>query len=184
MKAFRSASIFAAVALFAVLVQARALAIPGTSIGQFQAWVKANPALHGLSKQQTNQMTGQPYYTATFHAGSTAGNFLANIGDNNAISDESVAVDTSSESYDILKHVDVAFAMLNAVYGSAVAGDFKSANQVGRWTLQGQTHATALYRGSLYGYEAIALSVQLIPLSKVDAERKRLADCAKTDCGD
>ena len=182
--AIRSISIVAAAVLVAALAQGSALAIPGATISQFQAWAKANPALHGLSKQQTNQMTGQPYYTAKFHAGSTAGNFLANVGEDNAISDESVAVDTTSETYDILKHTDVAFAMIAAVYGSAVADDYKSANQVGRWTLKQQRGATALYRGKLYGYEAAFFSVQLIPTSKIAAESKRLAQCAKTDCGD
>lgn len=180
----RTRSIAIAAALAAALLPAAARAIPGTTIAQFTAWAKANPALHGLSKQLTNQMTAQPYFTATFHAGSVAGTFLANAGDNNVISDESVAVDTQNESYDILKHPDVAFAMVATVYGSGVANDFKSAPKVGVWKLYGQTHATALYRGKLYGYEASLFAVQLIAHSRIDSEAKRLAGCVKTDCND
>jgi len=183
-KLLRFASIVSAAALAIVLVQRPALSLPGQTIAQFQAWAKVNPALHGLSKQQMNQMTAQPYFTATFHAGSTPGNFLANVGDDNKVSDESVAVDTSSETYDILKHLDTAMALVGAVYGANVANDFKTATQVGRWTLYGQSQATVLDRGQLYGYEASYHFVQLIPPSRIDAEAKRLAGCAKTDCGD
>ena len=181
-KQSRFASIAAAAALVASLVQGPALAIPGTTISQFQVWAKANPALHRLSKQQMNQDTGQLYYTASFHARSTAGVFQADVGSDNRISDESVAVDTTNEAYDILKHRDVASAMIATVYGSNVGDDFKSATQVGQWSLYGQTHVTALYRGKLYGYEATLFSVQLMPTSKIDAESKRLAGCVKTDC--
>jgi len=131
-----------------------------------------------------NQMTAQPYFTATFHAGATPGKFLANAGDDDKVTDESVAVDTPSETYDILAHMDTAAALVDAVYGSNVADDFKTATQVGRWALFGQSQATALYRGKLYGYEATFHYVQLIPSSRIDAEAKRLASCAKTDCGD
>lgn len=177
----RSAAVAAAI-LAAALVQAPALAIPGTSVAQFQAWAKANPALHKLSKQLTNQDTGQPYFTATFQAGSTAGQFQADVGDDGKISSESVGVDTSDESYDILKHLDLASNMIGAVYGTAAADDFKNAALVGRWKLQGFTHATAFYRGKLYGYEASLFSVQLIPASKIDAEAKRLMGCVKSNC--
>jgi hypothetical protein len=176
-----SASV-AAATLAAALVQAPALAIPGTPVSQFQVWAKANPALHKLSKQLTNQDTGQPYFTATFQTGSTAGQFQADVADDGKISNESVAVDSSNESYDILKHLDFASSMIGAVYGTATADDFKSAAQVGRWNLQGFTHATVLYRGKLYGYEASLFSVQLLPPTKIDAEAKRLAACVKSDC--
>jgi hypothetical protein len=174
----------AAAVLAVALVRAPALSNPGQMIAQFQAWAKANPALHGVSKQQMNQMTALPYFTATFHAGSTAGTFLASVGADNTVSDESVAVDTASQTYDILKHLDVAAALVEAVYGSTVANDFKTAAQVGRWTLAGQSQATTLYRGKFYGYEATYHFVELIPSSHVDAEAKRLAGCAKSDCGD
>lgn len=183
-KPLRSVSIFAAAGLAIILLRAPASALPGQTIAQFQAWAKANPALHGLSKQQMNQMTAQPYFTATFQAGSTPGNFLANFGDDNKVTDESVAVNTSSDTYDILKHLDTAAALVGAVYGSNVGNDFKTATQVGRWTLYGQSQATVLYRGKLYGYEAAYHFVQLISPSRIDAEAKRLADCAKTECGD
>ena len=180
----RFTSILAVAALAIVFVRAPALSLPGQSIAQFQAWAKANPALHGLSKQQMNEMTAQPYFSATFHAGSTPGNFLANFGDDNKATDESVAVDTPSDTYDILKHPDTAIALVNAVYGSSVANDFKTATKVGQWALYGQSHLTALYRGKFYGYEAAYHFVQLIPPSRIDAEAKRLAGCAKTECGD
>ena len=48
--------------------------------------------------------------------------------------------------------------------------------------LQGFTHATVLYRGKLYGYEASLFSVKLLPPAKIDAEAKRLAACVKSDC--
>lgn len=131
-----------------------------------------------------NEMTGQPYFTATFRAGSVAGKFYANFGDDNRVSDESVGVDTTSETYDILKHPGVAQAMIATVYGNAVANDFTSAAQVGRWKLYQQTQSTVLYRGKLYGYEASYLAVKLISPAQVDAEAKLLARCATMDCGD
>lgn len=177
----RSASLVAATLAFA-LIQEPALAIPGTTVSQFQAWAKANPALHNVSKQLTNQDTGQPYFTAAFQAGPRSGQFQADVGDDGKIADESIAVDSPNESYDILKHLDVASTMIGAVYGSATADDFKGATQVGRWKLLGYTHATVLYRGKLYGYEASLFSVQLIPPAKIDAEAKRLAACVTTNC--
>ena len=184
MNARHITSLVAGATLAVALAQGSALAIPGGSVTQFQAWAKSNPALHELSKQQTNQDTGQPYYSANFQVGSTPGKFLANVGDGNRISSESVAVATDDESFDILKHTDVELAMIAAVYGPAVQDDFKSATLVGRWQLKGQTHATALDRGKLYGYEATLFSVQLIPASRITSESKRLAGCVKTDCNE
>jgi len=179
----RFASIPVAALTIALFSTQGALAIPGQTIAQFQNWARANPALHGLSKQQVNQDTGQPYFTATFQAGSTPGTFLANDNDGK-VTDESVGVDTPDEAYDILKHMDTAAALVDAVYGSDVAHDFKTATQVGQWTLKGRTHATGLSRGKIYGYETTFHFVQLIPTSRIDAEAKRLASCAKTVCDD
>lgn len=173
----------AALAVVLCLSQA-ALASPGQTVAEFQSWAKANPALHGLSKQQLNQDTGQPYYSATFQAGATPGTFLANIGADGKVADESVGVDTPNEAYDILKHVDTAAALVDAVYGPGLANDFKTATHVGQWSLKGRTHATALVRGKIYGYEIAFHFVQLIPLSRIDAEAKRLASCAATECDD
>ena len=165
------------------LVPAIALASPGQTVAQFTSWAKANPALHGLQKK-TNEMSALPYYSATFQGGSISGSFLANVGEGSKITDESVALANSSDSYDILKHLDVAASMLSAVYGADVASDFKNATKVGSWTLYQQTHPTALYRGKLYGYEPAFGFVKLILPSKVDAEAKDLATCAKQECGD
>jgi hypothetical protein len=161
-----------------------AAASPGQTVAQFQSWAKANPALHALSKQQVNQDTGQPFYTATFQAGLTPGTFLANIGSDGKVTDESVEVDTTVEAYDILKHLDTAAAMVEAVYGPDVAKDFKTATRVGQWALKGRTHATALSRGTIYGYETTYHFVQLIPASRIDAEAKRLVSCAAAECDD
>jgi hypothetical protein len=180
----RFASIPVAALIVALFSTLPALAIPGQSIAQFQSWAKANPALHGLSKQLMNQDTALPYFTATFQAGSTPGTFLANADGNGKITDESVGVDTPDEAYDILKHFDTAAALVDAVYGSDVANDFKTATPVGKWALKGRTHATGLSRGKIYGYETTFHSVQLIPTSRIDAEAKRLASCAKTECDD
>ena len=164
------------------LVPAIAVASPGQTLAQFTSWAKANPALQGLQKKMS-EMSGEPYYSATFKAGSVTGNFLANIGESKVV-DESVAVANASDSYDILKHFDTAAALLAAVYGANVAGDFKGATKVGSWTLYKQTQQTALYRGKLFGYEPAYAFVKLIPLSMVDNEAKTLASCAKTECGD
>jgi hypothetical protein len=165
------------------LLPSVAVASPGQTVAQFTSWVKANPALQGLQKKMSD-MSGAPYYSATFKAGTVAGNFLANISDGGKVLDESVAVANASETYDILKHFDTAAAMLSTVYGADVAGDFKSATKVGAWTLYQQTQQTALYRGKLYGYEPAFVFVKLIPLSMVDNEAKTLASCVKTECGD
>ena len=125
-------------------------------------------------QKKMSEMSALPYYSATFQAGSVAGTFLANVGGDSKIVDESVALANSSESYNILKHLDTASAMLAAVYGSRVAGDFKSATKVGSWTLYQETHPTALYRGKLYGYGTAFAWVKLIPLWMVDSEAKNL----------
>ena len=160
-----------------------AAAMPGQTVAQFMTWAKANPALHGLQKKM-NEMSAMDYYSATFQAGSVKGNFLANVGENSKISDESVAVDTGSQNYDILKHPEVPPALLAAVYGSDVVADFKGATKVGSWTLKNATSPTALYRGKLYGYELAFSFVKLIPVSTVDAEAKNLAACVTQECGD
>jgi hypothetical protein len=165
------------------LVPAMAAASPGQTVAQFTGWAKANSALHDLQKK-TGEMSGQPYYTATFQVGSVTGNFMANIGGDLKVLDESVAVANSSQSYDILKHLDTASALLSAVYGANVAGDFKGAAKVGSWTLHGQSQQTALYRGKLFGYEPAFAFVKVIALSMVDDEAKTLASCVNTECGD
>jgi hypothetical protein len=129
-------------------------------------------------------MSGLPYFSATFHADGTAGNFLANVDGDGKIAVESVAVDTRSDAYDVLKHLDTAASMLRTVYGATVAGDFKTAQRVGTWTLYGQTQQTALYRGKLYGYEAAFAFVKVLPLARVAAEAKQLAACVDRECGD
>jgi hypothetical protein len=165
------------------LVPAIAVASPGQTVAQFASWAKANPALHDLQKKMS-EMSAMPYYSATFKAGSVAGTFLANVGGDSKIVDESVAVAGSSQSYDILKHLDTASAMLATVYGANVDGDFKSSSKVGSWTLFHETSPTALYRGKLYGYELAFAFVKLIPLWMVDSEAKNLAMCVKMECGD
>jgi hypothetical protein len=170
-------------ALLLALAPAVAAAMPGQTMPQLAAWAKANPALHGLQKK-TGDMSGLPYYTATFHAGSFAGTFMSNVGEDQKILDESVAVQTSNDSYDILKHTDAAGLMLATVYGADLAGDFKNAKTVGTWTLFGETSPTSLYRGKLYGYELAHAFVKLIPLAMVDNEAKILAGCVKQECGD
>jgi hypothetical protein len=164
------------------LVPAIAAASPGQTAAQFTTWAKANSALHDLQKKMS-EMSGEPYYSATFKAGSVSGNFLANIGESKVV-DESVAVANGGDSYNINKHLDTAAALLSAVYGADVAGDFKSATKVGAWTLYQQTQQTALYRGKLFGYEPAYAFVKVIPLSMVDNEAKTLASCVKTECGD
>jgi hypothetical protein len=164
-------------------VPAIATASPGQTMAQFAIWAKANPNLHGMKKKMS-EMSAMPYYSATFQAGSVAGTFLANVGGDSKIVDESVAVANSSQSYDILKHLDTASAMLAAVYGANVAGDFNRATKIGTWTLYQQTQPTALYRGKLYGYEPAFAFVKLIPLWMVDSEAKNLATCVKMECGD
>ena len=135
-------------------------------------------------QKKMSEMSAMPYYSATFQAGTVAGTFLANVGGDSKIVDESVAVANAGESYNILKHLDTASAILAAVYGANVAGDFKGATKVGAWTLYQQTQPTALYRGKLYGYEPAFAFVKLIPLWMVDSEAKNLAMCAKMECGD
>jgi hypothetical protein len=158
-------------------------ATPGQSVAQFQAWAKANPALHSLSKK-TDEMSGAPYFSATFHAGSTAGNFMASIDDGGNVASESVAVDGTPGNYDILKHLDLANQLLQTVYGGNVGGDFAQAKVVGRWTEFGENGPTVLYRGSLYGYEAAHSFVKLIQLAAIAAEAKQLQLCSKQECGD
>jgi hypothetical protein len=164
------------------LAPALAIAMPGQTVAQFTAWANGNSALHGLAKK-TGEMSGLPYYTASFHAGSTAGTFLANVGEHDAIIDESVAV-TTTQAYDILKHRDTASTMLTAVYGPGVSDDFAAAAKVGSWTLKDQTQQTALYRGKLYGYEVAFAWVKLIPVAGVAGEAKNLAACVTQECGD
>jgi hypothetical protein len=170
-------------AMLIVLLPGIACAMPSQTVSQFVAWAKANPALHGLVKD-TNQMDATPYYKATFTAGGTAGNFTADIGEKSTVIDETVAVDTLNESYDILKHRDTASLMLSTVYGSNVAADFKDAASVGSWVLFGEHLSTALYRGKLYGYEASFASVKVIPVSNVDQEARTIKDCTTHPCGD
>jgi hypothetical protein len=170
-------------AALVVLVPSVAAASPGQTIAQFASWAKGNAALHDLQKKM-GEMSGLPYYSATFRAGSISGTFLANIGEGSKVVDESVAVADTGQSYDILKHPDTASLMVSTVYGADVVGDLKSAAKVGSWTLFQQTSATALFRGKLYGYELAFAFVKLIPLTAVDGEAKNLAACVKTECGD
>jgi hypothetical protein len=170
------------IALLLALIPALATAMPGQSVAQFTAWANASPALHGLTKK-TGDMSGLPYYVATFHAGATAGNFLANFDESGKVQDESVAVDTG-QKYDILKHLDEASAMLTTVYGAAAAADFKAAAKVGSWTLYQQPQATALYRGKLWGYELAFGWVKMMPVGGVAGEAKNLAACVTRECGD
>jgi hypothetical protein len=165
------------------LVPAAAIALPGQTETQFESWAKAGPSLHNMQKK-ISEMSALPYYSATFKAGPISGTFLANVGEGSKIVDESVALANASESYDILKHFDTAWDLLAAVYGTAIAGDFRTAKKVGSWTLYQEKQPTALYRGTLYGYEAAFAFVKLIPLSMVDKEAKLLATCAKEECGD
>lgn len=180
MIATRSLAAAAALVLASVAVSARA--IPGQTVVVFEAWAKDNPVLHHLEKKKS-EMSGLPYYTATFHEGAANGNFLANIGENGIVTDEAVAIDTT-QTFDILKHRPVALAMLHAVYGQKTAEDFQTADDVGTWTLKNQTNATSLYRGQKFGYELTMLSVKVIPAAQVDAEAKMLAQCVKEECGD
>lgn len=161
---------------------ALACAMLGQTASGFVAWANGNPALHGLAKK-TGDMSGLPYYTATFRAGAIDGTFLANVGESGRIDDESVALVTG-QSYDILKHLDTASSLLTAVYGAAVATDFKTATKVGSWTLRLEPQATALYGGKLYGYELAFHFVKLIPVAKVAGEAKYLASCVTRECGD
>lgn len=165
------------------LAPAIAMATPGQTEAQFLTWAKASPGLHDMQKK-VNEMSALPNYSATIKAGSVAGTFLATVGEHAKIVDESVAVANGGDSYDILKHPDTSWALLSAVYGTAIAGDFQTAAKVGAWTLFQQTQKTTLYRGKLFGYEAAYAWVKLIPLSQVDAEAKLLATCAKEECGD
>lgn len=159
-----------------------AFALPGQSLTQFTAWAHANPALHGLTKK-ISEMSALPYFAATFRAGSHDGNFLANVGEGNTIENESVAV-SGPQQYDILLHPDVASALLAVVYGPSIAADFRAATKVGSWKLHEQTQATSLFRGTHYGYEAAYSFVELVRLTDVDGEAKRLATCVKQECGD
>ena len=170
-------------AMLAALLPAIASAMAGQTVAQFTAWAKANPALHGLTKE-TNQMDGTPYYKATFTAGSAGSHFTANIGANSTVIDETLALDTLNESYDISKHVHTASLMLSTVYGRSVAADFNAAPKVGSWVLFGEHLSTVLYRGKLYGYEAAFTFVKLIPTSNVDNEAQILKGCTTHDCGD
>lgn len=170
-------------AMLLALMPAFALATPGQSVAQFTAWAKANPALRHLAKKKS-EMSGLPYYTAAFQAGKIAGTFLANVDEGGKISDESVAVSNAPESYDILKHREVAAVMVATVYGSSVSGDFSVALKLGSWRLKAQTQQTELYRGKLFGYEVAYQFVQLLPLAQVAGEAKRLQSCVNTECGD
>jgi hypothetical protein len=174
----------AIVALILLCVSpAVASAMPGQTNAQFSAWAKANPALHGLTKKM-GEMSGMPYYSATFAAGSAKGTFMANVDGNSKVSDESVAFDAPAGVYDILKHPETAKLMLTAVYGAGIATDLTTASKEGTWTMHDDTQATTLYRGKLFGYELAHTFVKLIPVAAVAAEAKLLATCAKTECGD
>lgn len=173
----------AAAALLAVLTPSLAVALPGQSVAAFTPWAKSNTALHGLARM-TNQMTGSPYYHATFHAGGLAGAFTADVDDRERISDEIVGLETSNESYDILKHLDTAAQLLAAVYGLTVPADFTGSSKVGTWTMYGERSATAIYRGKIYAYELRQSYVKLIPLASIDAEVKSVEGCVHQECGD
>lgn len=169
--------------LLTALVPAAALALPGQSLTQMLAWAKANPALHGV-KEQMNQMTAMPLVTASFDARGMKGTFSADADDADKITGESIAIDSASDSYDILKHPADAAALVETVYGSSVARDFESAAKVGSWTLYGQTHQTTILRGKLYGYESSFHFVRLLPLSGLGAAVKEVQACVKQECGD
>ncbi|MBV8721950.1 MAG: hypothetical protein JO277_07355 [Candidatus Eremiobacteraeota bacterium] len=163
---------------------AAASAMPGQSTHAFTAWAKSNGALHGLTRKM-NEMSADPYYSASFRtANGTAGTFVSNVNDSNAIFMESVAVDSASDSYDILGHLDTAAALLRAVYGAGIAGDFTGAALVGRWKLKDDVMPTALYRGKQFGYEAAHAFVQVWPLDQVANQAKTLASCVREECGD
>lgn len=170
-------------ALALLLVPATAAALPGQSTAQFQAWANGNAALTGLKKSK-DEMSGLPLFQAHFTAGSINGNFLATLGDGGNVTSESLGYDGAPDNYDILKHADVAVSMIQTVYGRSVAADMKGAVQVGRWTEKDETSPTALYRGSLYGYELAHAFVKLIPTSSVGKEAAMLKTCATQACGD
>jgi hypothetical protein len=173
----------AAAAAFLVLLPGVAAAWPGQTITQFTRWAEGNSAFIGLTKKM-GEMSGAPYYTATFVAGNVHGNFMANANSDSQIVDESVAVAGAGDTYDILKHPETSLLLLTTVYGTTAASDFRSATKVGSWTLHGQSQPTALYRGSAFGYELAYAFVKLIPLSMVAQEAKTLASCVDTECGD
>ena len=172
---------FAALAL--LMTSAPAYALPGQTTAQLVAWAKANPALHGLTKK-IEEMSGNPFYSATFESGSNQGFFNATLDEHGNVTNESLGIGNGPDNYDILKHPATAAALVKTVYGDAVAADMRSATLVGRWTMLGETSATALYRGTLYGYEQAHAFVKILPLGSIGAEAQQLKTCAKQECGD
>jgi energy-converting hydrogenase Eha subunit B len=160
-----------------------ARALPGQSAPQLMAWMNGNAPLRGYSTRH-DEMSGATAYSktvriagATFAFGAIAGNGVKSY-------DETFGVLGASQSYDLRKHRGVAAAMVQAVYGKAVAADLTLAPTVGDFGIFQTNLRVTILRGKRYGYSLAGSSLTVFPVAGVASAVRQAKVCATQSCGD
>jgi hypothetical protein len=137
-----------AAALFALAAVAPASATPGQSLDDFDRWARGNVNLHGISGEAG--LDGAILYTTSFKAGMTTARFRAtsDTGQTHVVRESIVYA--GPDDFRLDQHRETAARLLSAVYGSAIADDFRSAPVT---TTGYGDEPTVAYRGKLFGYE-------------------------------
>ena len=163
-----------AAALFALATIAPASATPGQSLDDFDRWARGNVDLHGISGDAG--LDGAILYTASFKAGITTAQFRATSDTAQTRVVRESIVYAGPDDYRLDQHRETAARLLSAIYGSAIADDFRSAPVT---TTGAGDVPTVAYRGKLFGYEVTGERITTRLLADFDLD---LVCIAADDC--
>ncbi len=158
----------------ALVIPAPALATPGQTVAQMEAWGKANPAFTDFSKKTS--LGGYSAYRAFVEVGGHKGEYSALI-DKTGVYGEYVTFSYDEPtSWDLAGHKSFMHDIIAKVYGDDYAADFDAAKK-----LPG-VDPKEIYKGQKLAYIATLNSLLVVNLSEVPGILKNLNDCYDIFC--